>query len=246
MNLKPGDFVLVKVDAGKGKRKIKDRWDEETWEVSWQIAADVPSYEVTNQHGRSRVLHWNWLLLVSSEVGIPLCMGTLHTQDRCTSPTPHKTTPLGGDAGLMPQEQEGIGRFYLMITSTVRCEIREASIVNISMFCLCVYLPSFIIIILFICNWIGVLNKGSTVQGHTEIPGGECHRHENGFRNETTAFRTFGLNGLIGMDANGCADEPRQMFVHVQWFSCQNDRADYHDITWWNQENLSCINGRDI
>ena len=69
--------------------------------------ADVPSYEVTNQHGWSRVLHQNQLLLVASEVGIPLCMGTHHTWDRCTSPTPCKTTPLGGDAGLMPQEQDG-------------------------------------------------------------------------------------------------------------------------------------------
>ena len=34
VNLKPGNLVLVKVDAWKGKRKIKDRWDEETWEVS--------------------------------------------------------------------------------------------------------------------------------------------------------------------------------------------------------------------
>ena len=53
MNLKPGDLVLVKADAWKGKRKIKDRWDEETWEVSRQIATDVPSYEVTNQHRQS-------------------------------------------------------------------------------------------------------------------------------------------------------------------------------------------------
>ena len=30
VNLKPGDLVLVKADAWKGKRKIKDRWDEET------------------------------------------------------------------------------------------------------------------------------------------------------------------------------------------------------------------------
>ena len=30
VNLKPGDLVLVKVDAWKGKRKIKDRWEEET------------------------------------------------------------------------------------------------------------------------------------------------------------------------------------------------------------------------
>ena len=34
MNLKPGNLVLVKADAWKGKRKIKDKWDEETWEVS--------------------------------------------------------------------------------------------------------------------------------------------------------------------------------------------------------------------
>ena len=51
--LKPGDLVLVKADAWKGKRKIKDRWEEETWEVVHQIAADVPSYKVTNQHGWS-------------------------------------------------------------------------------------------------------------------------------------------------------------------------------------------------
>ena len=53
VNLKPGNLVLVKTDAWKGKRKIKDWWDEETWEVSQQIMADVPSYKVTNQHGRS-------------------------------------------------------------------------------------------------------------------------------------------------------------------------------------------------
>ena len=107
VNLKPGDLVLVKADAWKGKRKIKDRWNEETWEVVRQIMADVPSYEVTNQHGWSQFLHRNQLLLVASEVGIPLCMGNHHTWDRCTSPTPHKTTSLGGDEKMMPQEQNG-------------------------------------------------------------------------------------------------------------------------------------------
>ena len=42
----------------------------------------------------------------ASEVGIPLCMGNCHTRDRCTSPTPHKTTSLGGEE-MMPQEQNG-------------------------------------------------------------------------------------------------------------------------------------------
>ena len=48
VNLKPGNLVLVKADAWKGKRKIKDRWEEETWEVVCQIGADIPSYKVTN------------------------------------------------------------------------------------------------------------------------------------------------------------------------------------------------------
>ena len=68
---------------------------------------DVPSYEVMKQHGRSQVLHQNGLLLIASEVGIPLCMGNCHMQYRCTKPTPHKTTSLGGDKMMMPQEQDG-------------------------------------------------------------------------------------------------------------------------------------------
>ena len=53
VNLKPSDLVLVKVDAWKGKRKVKDRWEEETWEVVHQIAAEIPTYEVMNQCRRS-------------------------------------------------------------------------------------------------------------------------------------------------------------------------------------------------
>ena len=36
MNLKPVDLVLVKADTFKGKRKIKDRWEEETLEAVHQ------------------------------------------------------------------------------------------------------------------------------------------------------------------------------------------------------------------
>ena len=43
VSLKPGDLVLVKADAYKGKRKIKDRWEEDTWEVVHQIATDILS-----------------------------------------------------------------------------------------------------------------------------------------------------------------------------------------------------------
>ena len=75
--LKPGNLVLVKVDAFKGKRKIKDRWEEDTWEVVHQIMTDIPSYKVMNQQGKSYVLHQN-RLLIASEVGVLLCIGICH------------------------------------------------------------------------------------------------------------------------------------------------------------------------
>ena len=57
VNLKPGNLVLVNAAASKGKRKIKDRWEEGTWGVVHQIMRDIPSYKVTNQHGKSHILH---------------------------------------------------------------------------------------------------------------------------------------------------------------------------------------------
>ena len=107
VNLKPGDLVLVKADAFKGKRKIRDRWEGETCEVGHQIMTDVPSYEVADQCGRSHILHQNWLLLVTWEVGIPLCIGVHHAWDRCTSPTPCKTTSKGSEDMMTPQENSG-------------------------------------------------------------------------------------------------------------------------------------------
>ena len=92
VNLKPGNLVLVKADAFGRKRKIRDRWEEETCEVVCQITTDVPCYEVMDQCRWSCILHWNWLLLVTSEVGIPLSIGVHHAWDRCTSP-PH-ASPL--------------------------------------------------------------------------------------------------------------------------------------------------------
>ena len=104
MDLKPGNLVLVKADAFKGKRKIRDRWEEETWKVVHQIATDIPSYEVKDQCGWSHILHRNWLLLIASEVGIPLCIGVHHTWDRCTSPIPCKPTSKGSESMMMPQK----------------------------------------------------------------------------------------------------------------------------------------------
>ena len=107
MNLKPGDLVLVKADAFKGKRKIEDTWEEETWEAVYQIVTDITSYKVTNQKGKSCILHRNRLLLTTSEVGIPLSIGIHDAWDRCTSPTPCKPTSIGGEMKMMPQKNNG-------------------------------------------------------------------------------------------------------------------------------------------
>ena len=95
VNLKPGDMELVKVDDWKGKRKIKDRWEKGLgrWCIKSQLTS--PLMKWTNQHGWSWVLHLNRLLLITSEIGVPLCMGSHHTWDWCTSPTPCKTTSTG-------------------------------------------------------------------------------------------------------------------------------------------------------
>ena len=109
MNLKPGDLVLVKADAFKEKRKIRDRWEEETCEVVHQIMMDIPSYKVMDQCGWSCILHQNWLLLITSEVGVPLCVGVCHAWDRCTSPTPCKPTTKGCEGRMMPAREQWLG-----------------------------------------------------------------------------------------------------------------------------------------
>ena len=108
IGLKPGNLILVKADAFQGKRKMKDRWENKPHEVVHQIATDIPSYEVKVQHRHSCILHHNWLLLIVSEAGVPLCVDVCQVQDRCTNATPVKPTPGGSDSKTTPQEDDGL------------------------------------------------------------------------------------------------------------------------------------------
>ena len=120
IGLKPGNLILVKIDTFQGKKKIKDRLEDKPHEVVHQNTTDILSYEVKDQHGNSHFLHCNWLLLIVSEAGIPLCMGICQAWDGCTSPTPVKPTPRGSDSKTMPQEDSG-----LVIT---QCQARKTSL----------------------------------------------------------------------------------------------------------------------
>ena len=108
IGLKPGNLVLVKADAFQGKRKIMNRWEDKPHEVVHEIVTDIPSYEVKDQHENSCILNCNQLLLVASEVGVPLHVGDCQVWDGCTSPTQVKPTPKGIDSNTMPQEDDGL------------------------------------------------------------------------------------------------------------------------------------------
>ena len=57
MQLVPGDTVLLKQDAFQGKRKMKDRWGDEEYEVVCQVTPDMPTYEVHDRSRNARVVH---------------------------------------------------------------------------------------------------------------------------------------------------------------------------------------------
>ena len=61
-----GDAVLLKQDAFQGKRKMKDRWGDDEYEVVHQVTPDMPAYEVRDRSGNARVVHQNRLFLVAS------------------------------------------------------------------------------------------------------------------------------------------------------------------------------------
>ena len=108
IGLKPGNLVLVKADAFQGKRKIMDRREDRPHKVVCQITTNIPSYKVKDQQANSCILHHNWLLLMASEAGTPLCKGVCQVWDRCTSPTPVTPTPRGSDIKTTPQEDDGL------------------------------------------------------------------------------------------------------------------------------------------
>ena len=103
-SLEPDDLVLAKTDAYRGKRKVKDWWEEELYEVECQIAEGIPSYLVKNpQTGHSWVLHWNWLFLIAPTEGNPFCTVVQAKQAGCTTITLEEQTPEGSETEEVPQ-----------------------------------------------------------------------------------------------------------------------------------------------
>ena len=104
ISLEPGDMVLAKPDANKGRKKVKDCWKKELYEVEHRIAEGIPSYLVKNQQTRcSQVLNWKQLLLIIPIMGAPLCTGVQAEQTRCATTILEEPTQKASEHEKVPQ-----------------------------------------------------------------------------------------------------------------------------------------------
>ena len=74
IELRPGDHVLVHLDAFRGqRRKLKNRWGDDLHTVVTRVADGIPAYVVKNNHtGKKKVVHRARLLLWLADYGEPV------------------------------------------------------------------------------------------------------------------------------------------------------------------------------
>ena len=74
IELRPGDNVLVRLDAFRGqRRKLKNRWGSDLHTVVTHVADGIPAYVVKNNHtGKKKVEHRARLLLWLADYGEPI------------------------------------------------------------------------------------------------------------------------------------------------------------------------------
>ena len=74
IELRPGDHVLVHLDAFRGqRRKLKNWWGDDLHMVVTHMADGIPAYVVKNNHtGKKKVVHWARLLLWLADYGEPV------------------------------------------------------------------------------------------------------------------------------------------------------------------------------
>ena len=103
ISLEPGNLVLAKADAYKGRRKLKDWWEEEPCKVECRIAEGILSYLMKNQWtGHSWVLHCNQLL-ITPIMGAPLHSGVWAEQTRCATTILEEPTQKASENERVPQ-----------------------------------------------------------------------------------------------------------------------------------------------
>ena len=79
VELRPGDRVLVKLDAFRGQqRKLKNQWGSDLHTVKTCVADGIPAYVVKNERTRkTKVLHRSKLLLWLTDYWEPVQMNCM-------------------------------------------------------------------------------------------------------------------------------------------------------------------------
>ena len=74
IELRPGDHILVCLDAFRGqRRKLKNRWGDDLHTVVTHVADGIAAYVVKNNRtGKKKVVHWARLLLWLADYGEPV------------------------------------------------------------------------------------------------------------------------------------------------------------------------------
>ena len=97
VELRPGDNVLVQLDAFRGqRRKLKNRWGSDLHTVVTRMADGIPAYVVKNNRtGKKKVVHWARLLLWLTDYGEPVRCDHIDISD-VTPGTAEDHDPQGG------------------------------------------------------------------------------------------------------------------------------------------------------
>ena len=92
VELRPGDHVLVLLDAFQGqRRKLKNRWGDYLHTVVSHVADRILAYVVKNNRtGKKKVLHRARLLLWLANYGEPVRCNLIVISDRPPGPTPDR------------------------------------------------------------------------------------------------------------------------------------------------------------
>ena len=109
VELRPGDRVLVCLDAYKGQcRKLKNRWGDDIHTVVACKADGIPVYEVKKERtGRTKVLHRARLLLWLADYGEPVRCNLMMTSDPLPGTIPGQQLEDSGE-GMHPVPGDGL------------------------------------------------------------------------------------------------------------------------------------------
>ena len=99
VELRPGDNVLVRLDAFRGqRRKLKNRWGSDLHTVVTHVADRIPAYVVKNNRtGKRKVVHWARLLLWLADYGEPVRCNHVDTSEVPTGTVTDRNPQTGCD-----------------------------------------------------------------------------------------------------------------------------------------------------